>query len=267
MITRTTISACVLTLLLASAAHAADIEETTAVSDYGDSDLVIDLGVAGVASPEYMGSDSYSITPLPTVSVEYLNIPGIGSFGGKDGLGFSIGPSFGYTGKRDASDHRALNGLDDVDATYEAGIKLGYEWNAAEVYGAARYAFGGAEGFVGEVGANAILRPTPTLELKAGPIARFASADYVDSYFGVSAAESAASGGRLSAYDAGGGFTSAGVAASARYEVVSDWFVNADASYEKIVGDAADSPIVAAGDENQFSFKLGVSHRFRLDLF
>ena len=60
---------------------------------------------------------------------------------------------------------------------------------------------------------------------------------------------------------------SVGVAASARYEFRPDWFLNADASYSRFVGDAKDSPIVAVGDENQYTFGLGLSKRFTLDLF
>lgn len=238
-----------------------------AANDYGDTDFVFELGISGIVSPEYLGSDEYQINPSPIISVEYLNLPGIGSFGGKDGLGLSIGPSFDYIGDRDASDYSELTGLDDLDATYELGLKASYEWQSAEVYGAVRYAFGGADGFVGDIGANLIARPTERLVLKAGPTASFASSDYMDSYFGVSARESVASGFRLGAYDPDGGFKSVGVAASARYEIFTDWFINADAKYDRLVGDAKDSPIVQAGDENQYFFGLGVSKRFSLDLW
>lgn len=238
-----------------------------AINDYGDTDFVFVLGIGGIVVPEFDGADDYELRPRPIISVEYLSIPGLGAFGGKDGRGLSIGPSFGYVGERDASDFDGLAGLDDVDATYEAGIKASYEWDYAEVYGAVRYAFGGADGIVGEVGANLIARPTERIVLKAGPTASFASSDYMDAYFGVTTSEAFNSDGRLSAYDSDGGFKSVGVAASARYEIFTDWFVNADASYERIVGEAKDSPIVKAGSADQFTFGLGVSKRFSLDLW
>ena len=276
MMIRTAIAATVLLAGSAIAARAADVvgpyeanpaPAAPATVDYGGADFVFELGVSGLVSPEYDGSDQYMVTPQPIFSVEYLNLPGIGSFGGPEGLGFSFGPSFGYIAERNASDYHGLSGLDDVDATYEAGIKLGYEWQNAEVYGAVRYAFGGADGFVGNVGANLIARPTERLTLKAGPTASFASSDYMDAYFGVTPAESANTGFRLGAYDPSGGFKSVGVAATARYEIFTDWFVNADASYDRLIGDAADSPIVKAGDENQYTFSLGISKRFSVDLW
>ncbi|BDA86942.1 MltA-interacting MipA family protein [Aureimonas sp. SA4125] len=251
----------------AGAADVAVYDEAPVVAAASNTDIVIELGLGGRISPEYEGSKDYEVSPFPIISLGYLNIPGVLEIGSlsPQGGGLSIGPSFGYVGERESRDYDELTGLSDVDATYEAGIKVGYEWQYAEVYGAARYAFGGGEGFVGEVGANAIARPMQELELKAGPFASFASEDYTEAYFGVSAADSISSG--LAAYDPDGGFKSVGVAASARYEFRPDWFLNADASYSRFVGDAEDSPIVAVGDDNQYTFGLGLSKRFTLDLF
>ncbi|MBC8130130.1 MAG: MipA/OmpV family protein [Rhizobiaceae bacterium] len=259
-------------LLAASGAvFAADVSvyepvaEAPVVDD--GADLVIELGAGGRIAPEYEGSDEYTVSPFPIVAVDYLDIPGLFVIGSRDpqGGGFSFGPSIGYVGERDSDDFDDLDGLDDVDATYEAGIRVGYEWSFAEVYGEARYAFGGAEGFVGGFGANAIARPVQELTLKAGPFATLASDDYTETYFGVTTAEAFTSG--YDAYEPDGGFKSVGVAASARYEFRPDWFLNADASYSQFVGDAKDSPIVEAGDDEQYTFGLGLSKRFTLDLF
>jgi MipA family protein len=38
-------------------------------------------------------------------------------------------------------------------------------------------------------------------------------------------------------------------------------------AYEKLIGDAADSPITKAGDDDQLTVKLGLSYRFGLKLF
>lgn len=269
-------AASALAILLATAlpAGAADVyapydpnpaEPAPAAYDYGDTDFVFELGLGGAYQPDYLGSDDYEGSLYPIFSVEYLNLPGLGSFGGRDGRGFSIGPSFKYIGERDGGD---LFGLDKVDDTYEIGLKASYTWDYAEVYGAVRYAFGGAEGVTGDIGANLIVRPTDRIELKAGPTASLASSDYMGDYFSVSPEEFLRSGGRFDVYEADGGFQSVGVKASARYEVITDWFVTADASWERLVGDAGDSPVVTkAGDDDQFYFGLGLSKRFSLDLF
>lgn len=236
--------------------------------DYAGADFVFELGVQGIVEPEYLGSKDYQIAPSPIFSVEYVNLPGLGSFGGPDGLGFSIGPSFSYQPKRKSSDYSSLRGLDDIDASYELGLKADYEWENFQVYGDVRYALGGAKGFVGDFGAYFIARPlNRRLVLKLGPTLSLASSDYMDTYFGISPRESVNTGGRIAAYSPGGGFKSVGAAASAKYEIFTDYFISADAKYDRLVGDAADSPIVKAGNANQYYFGLGVSHRFSLDLF
>ena len=39
------------------------------------------------------------------------------------------------------------------------------------------------------------------------------------------------------------------------------------AAHEKLIGDAADSPIVQVGSENQYTAKLGLTYMFSLKLF
>jgi len=89
----------------------------------------------------------------------------------------------------------------------------------------------------------------------------------MDTYFSVRPIEALGSFGRLDAFDAEAGFKSVGVAASARYEFRPDWFLNANAAWDRLVGDAKDSPIAEVGTENQFFAGVGLSHRFRIDLF
>ena len=60
---------------------------------------------------------------------------------------------------------------------------------------------------------------------------------------------------------------SVGVAGDARFEFRPDWFLNVEASYSRLTGDAGDSPIVEAGSKDQFTFGLGLSRRLSLDLF
>lgn len=247
--------------------------DTSEVAIANNADLIVELGVGGRVRPRYLGADEYIVTPFPIISVDYLSIPGLFTVGGSDRVGgLTFGPSFGLIGSRDAGDDSDLTGTRALDETYELGLRIGYEHAldpiyGVEVYGALRGAFGEARGVTGDLGVDAIARPSDILELKLGPRATFASTDYVSTYFSVSPAESAASGGRLDAFSADGGFTSVGVDASARYEFRPNWFARAEASYERLVGDAADSPIAAVGSRDQFSVGIGLSRRFSFDIF
>jgi outer membrane scaffolding protein for murein synthesis (MipA/OmpV family) len=273
--------ALILTGLLAASlsAQAADTvpesyERAPASAAVGDgADLIFEFGLGGQATPAYEGSDEYILSPFPIISLDYLRVPGLFEIGGGENLGgVSFGPYFRFVDERSVEEFEELVGLENIDRTYEIGLKASYEFAhsgtyATEIYGASRYALGGAEGFIGEVGANAVWRPMPVFELKAGPVISVAASDYMDTYFSVSPAEALASGGRFDNYEAGGGFKSVGAKIETRYEFHPDLFLTANAEYQRLIGDAADSPITDAGSENQFFFGVGLSKRFSFDLF
>jgi len=259
-----------------SSASAADqvYVDTSDVAVANNADLIIELGGGVSAQPAYEGADHYIASGFPIVSLQYLNIPGLFEIGSPNERrgGLRISPSFRFIDKRNANEDRDLLGTFALDETYQLGARVGYEAAitdtfSVEPYGEARYAFGEADGFVGGAGIDFISRPTEVLELKLGPRTTFADGGYMGTYFSVTPIESLASFGRLAAYDAGSGFKSVGAAASARYEFRPTWFVNANAAYERMIGDAEDSPIVKVGSEDQFFVGLGLSKRFTLDLF
>lgn len=257
---------------LAGPARAADFDSygaapTEFVPIQPTSDFVFILGFGAGAAPAYEGASEYKMTFKPIIDVERLRWGWIDIGGDDDRGGFHFSPSISYEGERISGDYAALNGLNNVDATYALGARVGYEFVfndaiSAEVYGAARYAFGGAEGLIGEAGVDVTAKLSPQLEIVGGPVVNFASEDYIDTYFGVTGAESAATGGRLGAFNPGGGIKSVGIQLAARYEFIPDTFVTLDASYSSYVGDARESPIVKAGSENQFTVSLGLARRF-----
>ena len=64
-----------------------------------------------------------------------------------------------------------------------------------------------------------------------------------------------------------GGIKGVGVAGEAKYALTPRWTIVGKASYERLIGDAADSPITDLGSENQFTAALGATYRFGLNLF
>ncbi len=255
--------------LLALAAASASAQEPPPPADgalgASGEDIVIELGGGGAVAPAYEGADDYLLSPWPIVRLHYLRLPVFGAFGGGPETGFSIGPSFRFVRERDDGDHSELKGLDDVDAAFELGATVGYRYGMWRGFGTLRHGFGGHHGLIGEVGADAIVEPTPKLSVSFGPRLHFADSDYLDAYLGVGAAEAAASG--LSEFDPGGGLKGVGMEAEARYALTPRWSVVGSGGYERLVGDAADSPIVDVGSENQFTAGLGLTYRFGLDLF
>ncbi len=222
-----------------------------------------ELGGGVSTQPSFEGSDRYTYTGFPIFHFGYLRLENGFSLGGGDGTGFGIAPSFRYLGARKAKDDPALLGLYDIDAAVELGAGLSYAWDNARIFGDVRYGAIGHHAFVGEVGADAIMRPLDDVTLSFGPRASFASAKYNQTYFGVTGPESTASG--LSAFKAGAGFKSVGVAALARYDFAQNWAVETGAGYNRLVGDAGKSPVTALGSRDQYRFTFGLVRSFSMD--
>lgn len=258
MSVRTPVSAAtVLVACLSIVAFPAFSQETSAPG------IDFELGAGANFQARYEGSDSYAFGPWPIFRLKGLTFANGFSIGGGDGTGLSLKPSFRYIGAREAADYPELTGLNDVDAAFEIGLGASYATDQFRVFGDLRAGLGGHNGIVGEIGADAIVRPLPELGIWAGPRLSFANADYMNTYFGVSAAESIASG--LTGFDAGGGIKSVGAELGMRYDFNKRWALEGSASYAKLIGDAGDSPITALGDADQYGFKLGLVRSFRVD--
>ena len=262
-------------LLLALAAAPAAAEEalpavpegplTTTLSTQGGGGPAIGFTLRGgvATAPSYFGSSSNEAGPDLGFALNFLRLGPV-RFGDPDPLfvpeGFGITGSFRYIGERDDDDDGELAGLDDVDAALELGLGLRYATPAYQVFAAARYGVVGHHAWVGEVGADAFLRPSDRLTLRLGPRALFGSDSYADTYFGVSADEAAAS--AFTEYDPSGGLVSTGVELGAGYRLSENWGIDAAVRYDKLRRDAKDSPI--SDNDDQLSARIGVTRRFTL---
>jgi outer membrane protein len=224
-------------------------------------DIVLEVGGGVLTRPDYESSEDYTLRPWPFVSLGYLRLP-FATFGGKEEA-LKFAPSFRIIDERD--DEGDLNGLGNVDTAYEIGGTVSYRYGMFRGLATIRKGFGGHEGWVGEGGVDVILDPTPQFELSLGPRAYLASNDYLDTYLGVTSQQSAASG--LREFNPDGGVKGFGASAIARYQLTRHWAVVGKFDYERLIGDAADSPITDLGTENQFTGALGLTYKFGLNLF
>jgi outer membrane protein len=222
-------------------------------------DAMVTIGAGIEVRPDYEGADSYGVGPMPILGLKFRVNPLTGA--PTSDTGFGIRPAFRYIGKRDGTGK--LAGLDTIDAAFELGLNLSWTERTWQVFVEGRQGFGGHSGQVFDLGADAILRPTPGLTASLGPRVSFATADYVSTYFDVSPAESAASLGAFSTYDAGSGLKSYGVAGRLDYELTPQWLLRLDASYNRLASDLADSPVVRnAGSADQFTVGIGAAYKF-----
>ncbi|MEQ8480941.1 MAG: MipA/OmpV family protein [Hoeflea sp.] len=221
--------------------------------------ISFELGAAGRLSPSYFGSSDLVLSPVPLLRLKRLELPNGFVIGGGTDQGFSLSPSFGVVGERSAKDSPELAGLNTIDTAFEFGLAAKYRVGQFRVEGALRRGFGGHEGIRGELGADYIVQPDEKLTVYGGPRLDFADSTFANTYFGVTAAEASA---RFPATTVGGGLISAGLEAGLRYQMDEYWAIEAGAGWDRLVGDAADSPITAQGSKNQYSLEFGLLRRF-----
>ena len=221
--------------------------------------LSFDLGVGVQSSPSYFGSDEVETGATGSFGLNRLVFGGL-SLGGGDPNGFGFKPGLRIIGERTAADNAELAGLADIDAGLELGGGFSYtsepdgqsqNWGTY-AFAEVRYGVIGHESYVAEIGADLIYKPSEQWEFRAGPRLFAGDDDYAATYFSDSRA----------GYVATGGILSRGLEVSASYDFNETWGVEAVATYEQLLNDAADSPIVQAGSADQVSVSLIVTRAF-----
>ncbi|WP_416409681.1 MipA/OmpV family protein [Agrobacterium rosae] len=220
------------------------------------------VGAGAMYEPEYEGGKDFKVSPVPAIIITYddwLTIDPRGvSVRVLEHNGFSLAGKVGYEMGRDEDDADRLRGLGDIDFAATVGAKAAYKWEALEVYAEVDQTIDGSESLIGKFGAEFTAPVTERFIVAAGVSATVANDKHMQSYFGVTAAQSAASG--LSQYDAGSGLKRVDVTASATYMLTENWLLRGEAGVGFLMGDAADSPIVE--EKVQPSFMAVVGYKF-----
>ncbi len=235
--------------------------------DAANPDLVLTVRAGVQVSPSYLGSSDYEVGPDLAARLDYIRFPGGFEFGSGRTVGFRTGwglrGSARYLGERNADEHDEIKGLDDVDWSFELGLGVGYEQRNWRAFTDVRYGVIGHNAWVGEVGADGIAYPVDGLTVTLGPRLSFGTDNFAETYFGVSADESAASG--LDQFNASGGLLGAGMELGARYRFNERWGVEGAATWNRLVNDAGDSPVTATGSADQYEVRLGITRSISLD--
>ncbi len=232
-------------------------------------DWYLKVGAAGFVGPRFEGADSNLFRVSPIVSLGKAgNVVRFTSR--NDNPSFSLYDTgnvrAGAVGKvvmpRDSGDSDDLRGLRSI----RMGAELG---GFAEIYptdwmrfrAEVRHGIRSHSGLVADLAVDAFTDITPDIRVSAGPRATFASNDYMDAYYKVSAARSARYG--LGEYNPGGGIHSAGLAAEINWQATDRIEAGAFAEYKRLMGPAADSSLVRErGDRNQFLVGISATYRF-----
>lgn len=233
----------------------------------------LSVGAAGFSAPKFEGSKHNKLQWAPLVSVGRQG-PGPRFSSRNDNPAFALIESndfrVGIVGKfvpsRDSGDGRELRGLKKVKWGVEAG---GFaevyptDWLRARIE--VRQGIRAHSGLVADAAVDAFTDITPELRLSGGPRMTMASNDYFNTYYGVNARESAASG--LSRYNPGGGVKSVGVGGAMTWKASENWTTSTFLEYTRLTGPAADSSLVRErGDRNQLLVGVSASYKFNFTM-
>jgi outer membrane scaffolding protein for murein synthesis (MipA/OmpV family) len=222
------------------------------------------LGAAAETQPVYAGADAYKVQGGPVINIQFKDIA-FASTG--DGIGvnvlrgdhYRIGAAIAYDlGRKERDDYTNLRGMGDISIAPVAKVFASYVLSKKFpliLRLDARQLLGGANGTVGDAG---IYMPLPGSSKKfvmfAGPSATFATHHYMQSEFGVTAAQSLASG--HPEFDGHAGIESIGFGFSATRFLTRHWLLNLDAAITKLKGSADISPITESGTQRELAMSF-----------
>ena len=239
-----------------------EINEAPGYEDAKDADRkwTLSIGVAAGFSPDYEGSNEYGFGFGPNISASWRDTI---FYKGKS-LGANLiqkknlqaGLIVAKASGRDEDDNDKLEGLGDVDSGIEVGGFVSYKTKPLRFKAEARQEVdSGHEGALVELSVGSdmpLAKPLVYVELGT----TWASDDYMENFFAIDSQQSSNSG--LQRYNADAGFKDVNISISVGYPITNRWRIGATAEYKRLLGDAADSPIV--DDKNQFVAGLGLSY-------
>ena len=255
--------------LLPSAAlaqQAQDTQEEQAASGHR-----VRIGLGAKIEPDYIGADGTHIAPMFKVNVARgtnqfkFSAPDDGpSIAVVSSNGFSFGPTLNLESKRKESDVGAPVGK--VKGTIEAGAFAQYEADDSwRIRGDLRKGLNGHDGLVGSVGADKIWRDGDKYVFSIGPRVLWGDSKYERAYFEVTPAAALATG--LPVYRPSSGLHAVALASGLNYQFNDRFGMFGFGRYERLVGDAAKSPIVREfGSRNQLSAGIGLNYTFNVDM-
>ncbi len=264
-------TSCVLLRAFTLAAIAAPV--STMATEQADSSWEVSLGLGALRQPTYAGSPNQRTTPVPLGGVRYRH-ERYGEFA-FDHRGWSwtawrnerwqFGAVLGVDGGRNDSDPSGpveqgdarLAGMGEIKSSAEAGVFAGYGPLSLQVQRG--LGSDGHRGVRASLAAEHSIMLSQRAGLTLGASVQWADERYLQSYFGVTAAQAASTEFRL--YTPKAGLHAADLSLGLEYQLNARWSVQSVVVWTRLLEQAADSPLVER--EADASAVLGVVYRFR----
>ncbi|MBI1773070.1 MAG: MipA/OmpV family protein [Burkholderiales bacterium] len=234
-------------------------------TSYLPKDVNFSLGAAALSLPKYTGSDERRLAAYPMFDAQWKN----GAFfSAVNGLGYNFsknvsvqyGLRMSLEAARDESRSGKLRGLGDVNTSVEPGAFLNYSIDQNfSLASSVRYGSGlDHNGVQVSFGARATTLLNPQHRLSASIGANWVNSAYMQSYFGVTAAQSVSSG--YAQYTPSSGIADIKLGASWHWNIDNNWSLTTGASVSRLNGDAGRSPFVF--QKNPVTIFSAASYRF-----
>lgn len=229
-------------------------------ADASDADRM-KTGVGAAMLPRYEGSDKHRVLPVPMIDIQQ------GRFFARTGSGigtniirtpdFTVGAAVNWmTGYRRKDVPEGIGKLSDA---LSAKLFVSTHLSGAILTVSAAQAITKSErGLVMGASVSYPYSITGRLRIMPSVSINWANAKSMDSYFGVSPAQSHASG--LAGYRASSGFRDVSANLAMSYDLSRNWSVAGAVSVGRLLGDAADSPLVKR--QTQWRGVVGVVYAF-----
>jgi outer membrane protein len=248
--------------LLAVSFASLAVQPAAATGLFGSGPMELQAGGMVIVTPKYEGSKDYEVIGVPLVAPAGSSEFGFIQFRGPEDIrlrvinwnGFEAGPLTGWRFDRDEDDASRLDGLGDVDGGLVVGGYAAYRFGIITPFASYSHQVTGDDtGGLLRFGAEAPVGIVGGVKMTGQVGATWADDDYMDAFF---------SDPRVG-YEAEAGIKDVYIGLNADVPLSDRWNLKLIGQYSRLVGDAADSPIVES--ENQFFGGLGLTYRFTID--
>jgi outer membrane scaffolding protein for murein synthesis (MipA/OmpV family) len=220
------------------------------------------LGFGPAVEPKFRGDSKLDIYPAPLISLRYKNLLAVdnntlrinvlGNWGKVAGDShWSLGPVVRIDGGRDESDSPKLRGLGDVGTGIELGGYVSYKTGPTRLRARIRKdVAGGHGGVLVDFDATTALYNATSWSLSGNVQITWANGKYMSAFYGVTPAQSAASG--LPVYHAGSGIHDINASLVASYQIDERWSLLGNLGFSRLLSSASGNPLVKLrGSPNQ----------------
>jgi outer membrane scaffolding protein for murein synthesis (MipA/OmpV family) len=254
--------------ILATGAAALVLAAGAAFAEEKSGDWDITIGAGPGLQPRFESGREYRATVVPYLDITWRDLLFLST---EDGLGANLlredgltaGPFLQLSNSRRERDAQRLQGLGDVNTVVQGGAFMSYEWaRDQDVFFKLRRDIGGdRSGTFADLGADFTMTFTEQWIGTLRVMTTWATAEALQPFFGVTPAQSAASGEPL--FSTHSGFKDLTIEPTLTRILDSHWSLMLRTQYERLLPAVTKSPLVRnGGTADQFEVGLLLNYHF-----